>query len=220
MLKWILLALLALLVLLAWTVRLGVLAGYGRDGPWVQLRVGPKTVPVYPVQRSPKKEKPPKKPRKKRPAGEPAQRDKGGLLELAWDLLPVVGKAAGRFRRKLRIDELTLHLTWAEEDPADAGIHYGWAWGLTENLLAFLEARFTIQKREVSLDVDFLAEEPRLLVRAGLSITPAQLLAVALPAGGKALKVLWEHRKTRNAPAGAAQQQKGEDDHGKQASCQ
>lgn len=220
MVKWILPALLALLVLLLWTVRLGVLAGYGQDGPWVQLRVGPKTLPVYPVKKPPgKKGKKPRKPRKEK-AGPPPQRDLGGLLPLAWDLLPLVAETAGRFRRRLRIDTLTLRLTWAEEDPADAGIHYGWVWGLTEALLAFLEARFTIKKKEVSLDVDFLADQPRLLVRAGLSITPAQLLAVALPAGWKALGVLWTHRKTRRAPGGAAEQQKGEDDHGKQASCQ
>lgn len=216
MVRWILLVFLALLLLLSVTVRLGVLAGYGQEGPWVKLRIGPKQLPVYPVQRSPKK-KPPKKTRKKKSAKEPAQRDKGGLLELAWDLLPVVGKAAGRFRRKLRIDELTLHLTWAEEDPADAGIHYGWAWGLTESLLAFLEARFTIQKRTVSLDVDFLTEQPQLLLRAGLSMTPAQILAIALPTGAEALRILWGHRKR---PDPTAHTQKGEGNHGKQASCQ
>ncbi len=227
MIGWILLAVLALLVLLACTVRLGVLACYDGTGPWVKLRVGPKLVQVYPAQKDPDKEA--KKKRKQaakaakqgdKPAKGPGKRDLGGALDLVWDLLPVVKVAAGRFRHKLRIDELTIDVTWAEEDPADAGIHYGRGWAVVEALLACLEANFIIKNRQVSLSVDFLAEVPRAYIRAGLSLTLAQLLAIALPAGLRSLQVLWDHRTRTKPPRPAAQEKKGEVNHGKESSDQ
>lgn len=231
MIGWILLALLALLILLSLVLRLGVLACYDGDGPWVKLRIGPRYIQVFPIRKDPDREA--KKKQKKeakdaqkaakqgdKPPKEPAQRDIGGLLELIWDLLPVVAEAASRFRHKLQIDDLTLQVTWAEEDPADTGIHYGQGWAVIEALLAFLEANFTIKNRQVALYADFLTEKPRIYVRAGLSMTPAQLLGVALPAGVRALKVLRDHRHTIKPARPKRQEKKGEANHGKQSSCQ
>ena len=231
MIGWILLAVLALLILLAFVVRLGVLACYDQRGPWVKIRVGPKDIQVFPMKKDPNKEakkkrkqeaKAAKKAAKKgdKPSKEPVKRDIGGILDMVWNLLPVVGEAVGRFRRKLRIDDLTIDVTWAEEDPADAGIHYGQGWAVIEALLAFLEANFIIKNRQVALYVDFLTEEPRVSIRAGLSLTLAQLLGIALSAGFGALKVLWNHRNTIKPARPAAQEKKGEVNHGKESSCQ
>ena len=233
----ILLLILVLLVLLAFVLRLGVLACYDQAGPWVKIRLGPKFLQVYPRKKDPDKEE--KKKRKKqakaekkaakkakkkedKPEKPPAKRPVGGILDLVWDLLPVVQETVGRFRRKLQIDDLTLHVTWAEEDPADAAIHYGQGWAVVETLLAFLEANFTIKNRQVSLDLDYLTEQPRVYIRVGLSLTAAQLLGIGLWAAGKSLKVLWNHRKLlkpARKPAGA-DGKKGEVNHGKQASCE
>ena len=233
----ILLLILVLLVLLAFVLRLGVLACYDAAGPWVKIRLGPKFLQVYPRKKDPDKEE--KKKRKKqakaekraakkakkatdKPEKPPAKRPVGGILDLVWDLLPVVREAAGRFRRKLQIDDLTLHVTWAEEDPADAAIHYGRGWAVIETLLAFLKANFTIKNRQVSLDLDYLTEQPRVYIRVGLSLTAAQLLGIGLGAADKSLKVLWNHRKLlkpARRPAGA-DGKKGEVNHGKQSSCE
>lgn len=236
MIGWILLALLALLILLAFVLRLGVLACYDQAGPWVKVRVGPKLIQVYPVVRDPEKEA--KKQKKKeakaakragkeakkaqKPPKPKGKRPIGGLLELVWDILPVVQEAASRFRHKLQIDDLTLDVTWAEEDPADAGIHYGYGWAAAEALLSFLEANFVIKNRQVAVYVDFLSDKPRVYIRAGLSLTLAQLMGIGLRTGVGAGKVLWKHRKTIIPPQEktGAQQKKGEANHGKQSSVE
>ena len=227
------LAVLILLILMAFVLRLGVLACYDESGPWVKVRVGPKWIQVYPWKKDPAKEtkkqkkkeakaaKKAEKKAKKVPKPKP-KRPIGGLLELAWDLLPVVQNAASRFRHKLRIDDLTLDVTWAEEDPADAAIHYGYGWAAAEAILSFLEANFVIKNRQVAVAIDFLSEKPRVYIRAGLSLTLAQILGIGLRTGVGAGKVLWHHRKTILPPrdVNGAEQKKGEANHGKQSSVE
>ena len=220
MIGWIFLAILLLLILLAFVFRLGVLACYDQEGPWVKVRVGPKYIQIFPVVKDPDKEAKKKRKQEALAPKEPVKRDLGGLLEMVWDLLPVVRDAASRFRHKLQIDDLTIDVTWAEEDPADTGIHYGQGWAAIESILSFLEANFIIKNRQVALYVDFLTEEPRIYIRAGLSLTLAQLLGVALPAGVGAMKVLWNHRNTIKPARPKAQEKKGEANHGKESSCQ
>lgn len=220
MIGWIFLAILLLLILLVFVFRLGVLACYDQEGPWVKIRVGPKYIQIFPVVEDPDKEAKKKRKQEALAAKEPVKRDLGGLLEMVWDLLPVVRDAASRFRHKLQIDDLTIDVTWAEEDPADTGIHYGQGWAAIESILSFLEANFIIKNRQVALYVDFLTEEPRIYIRAGLSLTLAQLLGVALPAGVGAMKVLWNHRNTIKPARPKAQEKKGEANHGKESSCQ
>ena len=230
------LAVLVVLILLAFVLRLGVLACYEENGPWVKIRVGPKDIQVFPMVKDPTKEakkqkkkeaKAAKKAEKKakkaqKPPKPKVKRPVGGLLELVWDLLPVVQNAVSRFRHKLRIDDLTLDVTWAEEDPADAAIHYGYGWAAAEAILSFLEANFVIKNRQVTVDIDFLADKPRVYIRAGLSLTLAQILGIGLRTGVGAGKVLWHHRKTIIPPreVNGAQQKKGEANHGKQSSVE
>lgn len=230
------LGVLALLILLACVLRLGVLACYDEQGPWVKVRVGPKEIQVYPLVKDPAKEAKKQKKKEAKAAKKAAKEAKkaqkppkpkpkrpiGGLLELVWDLLPVVQNAVSRFRHKLRIDDLTLDVTWAEEDPADAAIHYGYGWAAAEAILSFLEANFVIKNRQVAVYVDFLSEKPRVYIRAGLSLTLAQLLGIGLRTGVGAGKVLWHHRKTIIPPreVNGAQQKKGEANHGKQSSVE
>lgn len=190
------LALVVLLLLLLSRLRLGALASYGPEGTQVKLRVGPFVIPVFPGKKKgekrPKKEKTPKK--------EKPKPDVKALLPLIRELVPVGLEALRGFRRRLRIDRLTLHLIWGEEDPADAAIHYGYAWGAVEALLSFLEANFVLVRREVSLDLDYQRDKPEVSVALGLSLTLGQILAVSLPAAVRALKILLRKRKKRTAP--------------------
>lgn len=236
MIKWILLAILALLVLLSFVLRVGVLAGYGREGPFVKLRVGPGYIKVFPLKKDPEKEakkkqiKAEKKAKKaakkaKKPSKPKKKLNPGGLLSMVWDLLPVVNEAAKKFGQKLQIDLLELDLTWAAEDPADAAIRYGDAWAVAETLLAFLENRFVIKERRVTIHLDFYLEKPLIYLQAGFSLTPAQLTAIGAVAGMKAFKVFLAHRKTLFKPkdpavAGVQDTVKGELNHGKEPSHQ
>lgn len=230
MIGWIVLALLALLVLLWFTLRVGVTAGYDQEGGWVRAKLGPKTLQLYPPPaKKPERPKKQKKPKKKKKAPKPeGDRGKGlvqnlgGALELGLELLPLLQEAAGKFRRKLRIDTLYLRLLWAEEDPADAAIHYGWAWAVTENLLSFLEAGFDLRDRDVALYLDYFAPGPKAYLRAGFSLTLAQLAGIALPLAVGGLKVLLEQKKQRRKAAAGpspAGEKKGVASDGKESSC-
>ena len=86
-------------------VRLGALAEYSAAGLRLKLKVGPLRLMLYPRK--------PKRPRRK--AGKSSRREKkreerpqpelgGGPLALVKRFLPLIAEAAGRFRRKLRID--------------------------------------------------------------------------------------------------------------------
>lgn len=225
----IVLAVLLVLVLLAYFFRLGVTACYDQDGGWVKLRLGPWRILLYPRTEDPEKAekkrrkqeaKAAKKAGKEKKPAEPKKKPTlGGTLDLLCDLLPVIQTAAGKFRRALQIDTLAMTLTWGEEDPADAAIHYGYAWAVTERLLAFLEANFTIKQRQITINLDYQLEQPRLYVRAGLSLTAAQLVWIALPAGAGGLKILWNHRKNKKMAEHAADGRERNVNHGKESSC-
>jgi len=233
---WILLAILLVLILLSLVLRLGVLAGYGRDGPFVKVRIGPGYLKVFPLKKDPEKaekkriKKAEKKARKeakkaKKPPKPKKKLDPGGLLSMVWELLPVVNEAANKFRRKLQIDQLDLDLTWAADDPADAAIRYGQAWAAVETLLSFLENCFVIKERKVAIHLDFYLEKPLIYLQAGFSLTLAQLTAIGAVAGVKGLKVFLSHRKALfkkpdPAAAGIRDTVKGELNHGKEPSHQ
>lgn len=227
MIGWILLLILLAIILLIVFLRIGAEAGYDETGPWLTAFVGPKTLPLYPVnqekaaRKAAKKKEKARKKAEKEPKKEKKLSSLGGTLSLVWDLLPVIGEAVGSFRRKVRVDNLVMDLTWGEEDPADAAIHYGWAWAASETLLSFLEANFVIKHRDIAIHLDYQREEPLLYVRGKLSLTVGQLLKIALPMVWRGGKILWNHRK-KNHPAGTAgkEEQKGALHNGKETSCE
>ena len=218
MIGWIVLAVAALLILLTYCLRVGVMAGYDGEHGWVTAYVGPKKIALYPRPAA-RKQKPKKKKEGAKPARpKPSPKE---LLALARALLPALREAVGKLRRTLRVDELTLHLIWGEPDPADAAIHYGWAWGTAEALLAFLQANVTIKRRQVRLDLDYQLERPQLTGRGKVSLTAAQLLSIVLPLGWAVLTTLWRQRRQQRAQAApAAHERKGEEYNGKESSCQ
>ncbi len=216
--RWIILAAFGVLLLLVCVLPLRVAVGYDQGDSWLKLWLGPKWFVLYP-RPAPKREKS-KKPKEKESLDKKGKLTLGELLALAWDLLPPFKKAAGRFRRAVRIDELSVYLDWGEEDPADAAIHYGWACGVAEALLAFLQANFAIKSHQVHLDLNYQLEKPCFTIRAVLSLTAAQLLRIVLPLLWTAFMTVWNQRKQRTAAASAAQERKGEDDNGKEPSCQ
>ena len=236
MIGWILLAVLAALILFSLFFRLGVLAGYGREGVFVKLRLGPGYLKLLPREKDPdkiekKQQKAAKKKQKKadktaKKKQKPKRKlDPGGLLRMLRDMLPAISEAAGRFGKKLQIDRLALDMTWAAEDPADAAIRYGQAWAAAETLLAFLENGFVIKERQVTINLDFYLEKPLFYLEAGFSLTLAQLTAIGFTAGAKCLKVFLAHRKTLfkpkdQIPTGVDDTVKGELNHGKEPSYQ
>lgn len=164
--------------------------------------------PAKPKQEKPKKSKKPKEPKK--PAEKPKEKPKderplteklGGLWSLFRDAVPLVTGAVGRLLHKLRIEELTLHLTWAAEDPADAAMGYGAGEAALGTVWPLLDRAFDIRKRDVGVAVDFTRAVPVIYARALLSFTIGQLVGLGVIYGFKAFALFLRHRPKRKAPA-------------------
>lgn len=200
------------ILLVLWLIsllRVGGIVEYSEQGVLIQLRIGPFKVELFPgkpkEKRPPKHEKKPQKEKRakeKKPPGEkppvPLKEKVGGALSLFQELLPVGLEAAGKLLRRLRVDELVLHLTWAAEDPADAAMGWGAAQTVLGTLWPLLDKCLDIRKRDVGVAVDFERTQPIIYVRGSLSYTVGQLVSLGVVAGVKALAAWLRSRRSRS----------------------
>ena len=200
---------LAILVLLA-ILPLGASVLYDADGPRVRIVAGPVKIQVFPMKKKPKKDKPKKeKPKKeqKKPAqaGEeqkPFPKPKtGGSWTDFLPLVQVVLDLLNDLRRKLRVNELKLHLTLAGDDPCDLAVNYGRMNASLAALIAQLERVLVIQKRDVHVDCDFTASETVILARLDLTITLGRILSIAVRHGVRGLMTFLKIKKQREGGA-------------------
>lgn len=201
------LVILAVLVLIG-CIPVGVDAAYGEGGVLLSAKLGFLKLQLLP--KKPKKEKPakPPKPAKKpspppaheppaTPAAQPEQKKFkipggfDGLLRLANLALETLGD----LRRKLRVEELRLHVTFAGDDPADAALHYGQAWAAVGALMPALDRLFVIKKRDISPILDYNREQMSVDAHLILTITFGRALALGLKAGLGFLKLLNDSKK-------------------------
>ena len=185
---------------------LGASVLYDADGPRVRVVAGPLKIQVFPMKKKAKKDKPKKekpKPAKaakaeKKPAPKPQT---GG----SWtDFLPLVRLALdllNDLRRKLRVNELKLHLTMAGDDPCDLAVNYGRMNASLAALIAQLERFLVIKKRDVRIDCDFTASETVILARLDLTITLGRILSIAAVYGVRGLKTFLTIKKQREGGA-------------------
>lgn len=195
---------LILLLLLLGQVRLGGEVEYSETGVTAYVRLGCFNITVYPAKEKKKtKTKKEKKPKKKKPKEtgqpqeEPAEETKkkrGGTLKLLKKLLPVALEAAAAFKRKLRVDRLVLHLTWAADNPASAAMGYGAANAAVGTIYPLLDQAFEIQKSDVGIDVDFQRTQPEIYLKAALTLTVGQLTALILHFGRRAIRIYFSQR--------------------------
>ena len=190
---------LALLWLLG-QLRLGGGAEYRAEGLRVWLRAGPLRIGVFPLKKKGKKKsggrekKPAPKPEKPEPD---LQERAGGALEYARALLPILLEAAGQFRRRLRVDRLSLVVTVGAKDPADAAIQYGQANGALAVLWAALNEAFDLREGSACARVDFDARETTIYALASLSLKLGQLVRLGIYFGCRALRAFLRVRSRR-----------------------
>lgn len=205
-----------IILLVFWLIGLIRLKGfveYSEEGVLAQLRVLWFRITLFPAkprQDKPGKEPKPKKPKKPQKPKKPKEKPKddrplgekvGGLWSLFRDAVPLVTGAAGKLLRKLRIDELTLRLTWAADDPADAALGFGAGQAALGTVLPLLDRAFNIRKRDIGVAVDFAREEPVIYARALLSFSIGQLVGFGVVYGCKALALFLRHRPKRKKQA-------------------
>ena len=204
MMGWII----ALLILFLLAILpLGASVLYDEDGPRVRIVAGPVKIQVFPMKKKAKKDKT-KKEAKKKPAKEgktakkPAPKPKTGG---SWtDFLPLVRIALdllNDLRRKLRVNELKLHLTMAGDDPCDLAVNYGRMNASLAALIAQLERFLVIKKRDVHIDCDFAVSETVILARLDLTITLGRILSIAAVYGVRGLKTFLNIKKQREGGA-------------------
>ena len=185
---------------------LGASVLYDADGPRVRVVAGPLKIQVFPMKKKAKKDKPKKE--KPKPAKEakaekkPAPKPQTGG---SWtDFLPLVRMALdllNDLRRKLRVNELKLHLTMAGDDPCDLAVNYGRMNASLAALIAQLERFLVIKKRDVRIDCDFTASETVILARLDLTITLGRILSIAAVYGVRGLKTFLTIKKQREGGA-------------------
>lgn len=198
---WIVLLVVLLLLAGLSLVRVGGEVAYGKAGLSVRILAGPLRIRLYPFPKR-RGRRAGKRRKASPPAPKPAETDKKPVRDTLRQLravLPVVARAAGALRRKIRIDRLSLSLTAAAPDPALAAMAYGGAWGLVGMLLPILEQGFDVRERDVRVTVDYQRSTPRAEVQAAATMTVGQGALFALKVG---LELLGALREERTHPAG------------------
>lgn len=187
-------------------LRVGAEAEYSDAGVSVRARVGFLRITVFPrkskLKKSEKKrsKKAPKKAKKKTPK-KTAEKKPGP----AYDFRELIGGAAsllGKARRKLLIKRLTVWYVQGGGDAFSMAMAHGGisaAFGMTQ---AALESAFKVRRYDLHTSVDFLAEEPRVYVRAIFSIAIWETISLGI----SALALLLRSKKTATRP----QEVKGE----------
>ena len=208
---WSALAVLLVLTVLIWRLRLGLYVAFGSGQAVADLTVGPfhiRLAPSKETKKTPQKTKKPGKPKKEpkdlteaaKKVPRPTLEDLRDALETLW---PATKKALRRTRRGIRIQPLRLAVTLGgAEDPAAAAELYGGLHALIWTGMPALERLVVIPDPAIHLGIDFDAAKTRAEGELGLSIRLGTLIAVgaqlALPAIGWLRRYL--KRKQRQQP--------------------
>lgn len=179
-----------LMLVLIGQIRIGAQVEYCEDGLFIRVRAGAFLIPVFPA----KKKQNAGKQKKVKPVKE---RKKGGLLNLALDVIPPVLDALKRLGRSLRVDKLDMELTFCAPDPADAAVRYGQANALLGSLWQPITQALHVVDGHAHVGVDFEETESSLYILASLSLTIAQTMILAVVFGWKVLKILIRNRSGR-----------------------
>jgi hypothetical protein len=190
---------LLVIVVVLWLIsllRLGGAVRYSEDGLLIRLIMGPARVTVFPRKQKEKKENKP--PKEKKQEADQKPENKGGALPPVMELLPLVGEAAGQLRWKIRIDDLTIHLTWAADDPFHAAMGFGGANAALGMIWPLIDNNFKVKRHDLGVAVDFDENEPVIYCYAALTMTLGQLVAFVGYFGFKFLRI-WS--RSRNGSA-------------------
>lgn len=189
---------LAVVIFLVAMIRLGGIAEFREEAFYLQIIAGPLRIKVFPrPERKPKRKKT-KKTEEKSKVDTEGKRDKPKLkLPPVGDLIHIALQALGQLKRKVRLDDLTLHIIWASEDPADTAIGFGKAQATMGMIWPLIANNFNVKKHDLGVSVDFERSKPEFCARAALTMTVGQLVSFGVRFGLKLLMLL---RRSRKAP--------------------
>lgn len=198
------------LLVLAW-IPLGIRVRYGEAGFEARVIAGPVKITLFPRKNRKRKSKntdsseknaqetTKASSEKKRPKTETTEKDEpgmqsGGSLERFVPWIRLALDFLGALRRKIRLDNLYLHVVLAGDDPCDLAVNYGRAWAVVGDLLPKLERVFVIGKRDIQVNCDFAAEKITVAARGDMTITLGRTLCLGVIYGIRALKIILKRK--------------------------
>ena len=198
------------LLVLAW-IPLGIRVRYGEAGFEARVIAGPVKITLFPRKKRKKKPKTTDSSEKtteettkassekKRAKTETTGKDEpgmqsGGSLERFVPWIRLALDFLGALRRKIRLDNLYLHVVLAGDDPCDLAVNYGRAWAVVGDLLPKLERVFVIGKRDIQVNCDFAAEKITVAARGDMTITFGRTLCLGVIYGIRALKIILKRK--------------------------
>ena len=125
----------------------------------------------------------------------------GGSLERLVPWIRLGLDFLGALRRKIRLDNLYLHVVLAGDDPCDLAVNYGRAWAAVGDLLPKLERIFVIRKRDIQVGCDFAAEKITVAARGDMTMTLGRTLCLGTIYGIRALKIFLTMKREGGAAA-------------------
>lgn len=167
-------------------IRVGVIADYTESGFALLAKIGAFKIRLVPGKKD-KKDRATKK--SKGVKADKKSKTNKDTIAVAKKFLPLVGEASGRFKRKIRIDWLILHVIWASSDPASAAIGFGTGNAVLGILWPVFEQNFRVKSHDLCVDVDFERTTPHLILKLQSTMTVGQGLVLGLSVGIKALKI-------------------------------
>lgn len=210
MIGWWILGILLLVLLLLCLTRVGVLIRFGEELA-VSTRFGFLKFQVLPEKKKPpKNEKKPEEAQKKQTQKqekpkkafpEPTLSDIRDAWKAMW---PPLKKALRRTRRGIRIDPLDVSvILGGQAEPADAAQLYGELHGAVWTGMPVLEQLLVIPRPYIHLDIDFTAEETKILGSVGFSARIGTLLRIGMTVAIPGLRWLLAYmKKKKQAPVG------------------
>ena len=199
-----LLVIFAVLILIG-CIPVGVEAKYNSAGAFVSAKIWLLKIRLIPKKEG-KKKKPEKQKKKKKSDDAQQEKKKSGLLSGGigdlMDILDILSDTLGNLRRKLRVNELMLHVTYKGSDPAKAAINYGMTWAAIGAITPYFERMFVIIKRDIQPVLDYNETQMKVDARLTLTITVARIFALVFRAGIKFLGFM--SAKKKNEKGGAS----------------
>ena len=183
-------ALILAALLLLGQIRFGTQVLYSSAGVKLKLKIGPVKITLLPQKEKKRPEKKPKKPKKPKKAAEGPPLGPEEIIALVKQALPVALEAAGRLKRKIRVDRLYLDVAVGGEDPAAAATAYGGLNAAIGMIWPLVEQNLHVKDRRIRTRADFLETRTRVDLDAAATLTVGQAVALAFWLAPKLPRIL------------------------------
>jgi len=190
------------IVLLVLTVLLltplGIDGGYKGKTLILGIRIGFLNIRVIPRK---KKHAKPKIPKNKTPKQSLVNTETTKKPKKPFDIETLKGliqpalKALGRFRKKLHVDYLRIHYTFATDDPYKTAMGFGVSSAALGAVLPLVENAFDIGERDIGTSFDFLSDKPEFDCWITTTIQVWEIIYIAIAFGIDYLKLKFKQKR-------------------------